>query len=201
MGYLSRNLNQLQQGETFKYYPKCSKIKLTHRYFTDDLLLFLRGVLPSVEVISQCFNTFSYASGLQANLEKNIVYFGGVSQATQDRILQYLGYTLGELPFRYLGIPPSTKKLSLLQWQPLIEKLVGRSLAWTVRKLSYAGRVQLVQSVLFDIQAYWIQIFLFPATVMKFIEAYCRSYIWSGVNTITKKALVSWDKVCTPKST
>ncbi|XP_070014693.1 uncharacterized protein [Nicotiana sylvestris] len=32
------------------------------------------------------------------------------------------------------------------------------------------------------------------------IEAYCRSYLWSGTNTITRKALIAWDKVCTPKS-
>lgn len=35
---------------------------------------------------------------------------------------------------------------------------------------------------------------------MKAVEAYCRSYIWSGINVITKKALVSWERVCTPKS-
>ncbi|XP_019225635.1 PREDICTED: uncharacterized protein LOC109207206 [Nicotiana attenuata] len=32
------------------------------------------------------------------------------------------------------------------------------------------------------------------------IEAICRSYIWSGGNTITKKAYVSWERMCTPKS-
>ncbi|XP_060180731.1 uncharacterized protein LOC132610456 [Lycium barbarum] len=77
--------------------------------------------------------------------------------------------------------------------------MVGRISTWTARKLSYAGRVQLVQSVLFGIQAYWAQIFVLPTKVMKIIEAHCRSYVWSGVNTITKRALVAWDKVCTPK--
>lgn len=32
------------------------------------------------------------------------------------------------------------------------------------------------------------------------IEALCKSYIWSGSNTITKKAFVAWEKMCTPKS-
>ncbi|XP_060170874.1 uncharacterized protein LOC132601831 [Lycium barbarum] len=156
--------------------------------------------MASTEAINQCFSVFSLTSGLQANLEKSSVYFGGVNQTVQDNILQHLGYTHGELPFRYLGIPLSSKKLSLLQWKPLIEKMVGRISTWTVRKLSYAGRVQLVQSVLFGIQAYWAQIFVLPTKVMKTIEAHCRSYVWSGVNTITKRALVAWDKVCTPKS-
>ncbi|XP_070009263.1 uncharacterized protein [Nicotiana sylvestris] len=38
------------------------------------------------------------------------------------------------------------------------------------------------------------------AKVMKLIEAYCRSYIWSGSNTITKRALIAWDRMFLPKS-
>lgn len=61
-------------------------------------------------------------------------------------------------------------------------------------------RVQLVQTVLFGVQAYWAQLFVLPAKVLKTIDAYCRSYIWSGCNTISKKALASWERVCAPKS-
>lgn len=31
------------------------------------------------------------------------------------------------------------------------------------------------------------------------IESYSRSYLWSGSNTITKKALVAWETLCSPK--
>ncbi|XP_019253989.1 PREDICTED: uncharacterized protein LOC109232696 [Nicotiana attenuata] len=48
--------------------------------------------------------------------------------------------------------------------------------------------------------AYWSQLFLIPSKVLKTIEAYCGSYVWSGVNTITRRSLVAWDKLCTPKS-
>lgn len=41
-------------------------------------------------------------------------------------------------------------------------------------------------------------VLILPAKVIKTIEAYCRSFIWSGANTITKKALVSWEKMCLP---
>ncbi|KAF3655248.1 hypothetical protein FXO38_14764 [Capsicum annuum] len=34
---------------------------------------------------------------------------------------------------------------------------------------------------------------------IKLIEAYCRSYLWSVENVITKKALVAWERVCSPK--
>lgn len=37
--------------------------------------------------------------------------------------------------------------------------------------------------------------------VIKLIEAYCRSFMWSGTNVTTKRALISWEKVCQAKST
>lgn len=44
---------------------------------------------------------------------------------------------------RYLGVPLSTKRVSILQYQPLIDKIMERILNWTSRFLSYAGRTQL----------------------------------------------------------
>ena len=72
--------------------------------------------------------------------------------------------------------------------------------SWTARKLSCAGRTQLVQTVLFGVQFYWAQLFIFPAKIVKLIESLCRSYLWSGVGHVTKKALLAWEKVCSPKN-
>lgn len=42
--------------------------------------------------------------------------------------------------------------------------------------------------------------FPLPSKVVQTIEAYCRSYVWAGTNTVNKKALIAWDTVCSPKS-
>lgn len=78
--------------------------------------------------------------------------------------------------------------------------MVARISSWTAKTLSYVGRIQLVQSVLFGIQAYWSQLFVIPSKVLKTIKASCRSYVWSGENVITKRSLVAREKICTPKS-
>lgn len=82
----------------------------------------------------------------------------------------------------------------------LLEKIVAKITSWTARKLSYAGRLQLIQVVLFSIQAYWSQLFHISTKVLKLIEAHCRSFLWSGTNSSTKRSLVAQDKICTPKS-
>ncbi|XP_019241615.1 PREDICTED: uncharacterized protein LOC109221601 [Nicotiana attenuata] len=194
MEYLSRSLNNLKEVKCFRFHPRCAKLGITHLSYADDLLLFARGDLSSISHIHGCFSHFSQVSGLQANLRKSSVYLGGggVPQNVRMEIIQKLGFTIGELPFKYLGIPLATKKLSLMQWYPLVKKIVAKISLWTAKKLSYVGRVQLVHTVLFGIQSYWSQLLNFPTKVLKMIESYCRSYIWSGVNVITKKALVAW---------
>ncbi|OIT20344.1 hypothetical protein A4A49_56865, partial [Nicotiana attenuata] len=74
----------------------------------------------------QCFDQFSTTSGLKANLNKSSVYFGGVCNVDQELILKQLGYVKGELTFRYLVVPLTTKKMKVTQWQPLIDKIVAK---------------------------------------------------------------------------
>ncbi|KAK4721812.1 hypothetical protein R3W88_012045 [Solanum pinnatisectum] len=133
-------------------------------------------------------------------MNKSSIYFGGVPEQEKLNILQQSGFGCREFPFKYLGVPLSTKKVTIMQWSPLVNKIIARISSWTAKKLSYAGRMQLVQSVLFGIQAYWSQLFTIPAKAIKIIESYCRSFTWSGSNTITKRALIAWEKVCLPKS-
>ncbi|XP_060217109.1 uncharacterized protein LOC132644539 [Lycium barbarum] len=200
MEYLSRSLNELKEDKAFKFHPRCAKLGITHLCFADDLLLFVKGDYTAVTKLHEKFTRFSKASALQANLAKSAIYMGGVDPTESTRITQFLGYATGELPFKYLGVPLTSKKLNLSQWQPLIEKVVAKISSWTAKKLSYESIVQLVKTVIFGVQSYWAQLFILLAKVMKAINAYCRSFIWSRINTITKRALVSWDRVCLPKS-
>nr|XP_009605605.1 uncharacterized protein LOC104100140 [Nicotiana tomentosiformis] len=154
MEYLGRKLKALKHEKTFDYHPMCSRLDLTHLSFADDLLLFTRGDTTYVVLLHQKFNTFSEASGLKANLAKSSIYYRGVSNELKHEIQQALAYSQGVLPFKYLGISLDTKKQSILQWQPLIDKIVSRISSWTTKKLSYAGRIQLIQTVIFSIQVY-----------------------------------------------
>nr|XP_009606675.1 uncharacterized protein LOC104100985 [Nicotiana tomentosiformis] len=136
--YLSRNLKAMTEKKAFHYHSRCAKLDITHLYFADDLLIFSRGDISSIIELQHGFNQFSKASRFSANLGRNSIYFGGVPEAEQEFILQQVGFTNGALPFKYLGVPLSTKKLTFIQWQSLIEKIVARITSWTTKKLSYA---------------------------------------------------------------
>jgi hypothetical protein len=50
--------------------------------------------------------------------------------------------------------------------------------------------------VTFAVANYWMQCLPLPKKVIQKINAICRSFLWSGGVTITKKSPVAWDRVC-----
>ncbi|XP_074308232.1 uncharacterized protein LOC141643100 [Silene latifolia] len=81
----------------------------------------------------------------------------------------------------------------------LVEKIVMRIRNWGARKLSYAGRLVLVQAILSQLHSFWARIFIIPLTVIDRIERICRNYLWSGGDQFSKSPPMSWEKVCKAK--
>lgn len=123
MEYLSRYFSSLKGNKGFSYHPKCSRNNIIQLLFADDLLIFCRADQSSVELVKAQLQKFSKAFGLQPNQDKSEVYLSGVSEEVKERSLDVLGMSEGSLPFRYLGVPLSSKKLSYSQCRSLIDKI------------------------------------------------------------------------------
>lgn len=119
------------------------KLQLFHVCFADDLLLFTREGLESIRHMVSAFKLFSGATGLKDNQTKSSIYFGGVRQEIQDTIRDEFHFAKGELHFCYLGVLLSSKKLTVIQCQPLIKIILAKIDSWPLNLLSYAGRLQL----------------------------------------------------------
>ena len=65
-----------------------------------------------------------------------------------------------ELPVRYLGVPLISTRLKATDCESIKDRMLKRVISWISKKLSYAGRVQLVVPNLHGIQAYWSSIFI-----------------------------------------
>ncbi|XP_074276997.1 uncharacterized protein LOC141600652 [Silene latifolia] len=199
MEYLSRVLNYTTNNMPFKFHPLCSPMKLSHLMFADDLLLFCKGDISSIMVLMRSFATFSYASGLQMSQTKTSAYFNGVQNSVKADILQVSGFSEGLPPFRYLGVPITCGRMKKQDCNILVERLVERIRKFGTKKLSYAGRLTLVNSVLSTVYSYWANIFIIPKGVLNKLNAICRNYLWDGNAEYIRVPLVGWDKVCAPK--
>ena len=93
---------------------------------------------------------------------------------------------------RYLGVPLVTRRLSLKDCSNLVDKIKTRINNWSAKLLSYAGRIQLIQSVLYSIQHLWCRHFILPKGVLKRIMQLCSGFLWKGKEQLARRARVSW---------
>ena len=77
--------------------------------------------------------------------------------------------------------------------------LKARIQSWTSRSLSYAGRLQLISSVLYSIQLYWCSLFIIPKYTISKIGQTLSSFLWSGNIGNAHRAKIGWESVCLPK--
>ena len=166
MNVLSKLLDIAADHGVFSFHPKCKKVRLTHLCFADDLLIFSKGKLDSIIGIQRVMELFYTYSGLQLNSSKCELFSAGVNGARLLEIQQATGFKLGTLPIRYLRVLLITKRLTRYRI-PLVDKITAKINHWAARFLSYAGRFQLIQTVVYSIQNYWCRHFLLPSIVLK----------------------------------
>ena len=77
----------------------------------------------------------------------------------------------------------------------LVEKIRKRIGSWTNRFLSYAGRLQLIQSVITSLTNFWMAAFRLLSACIKEVENLCSAFLWSGLELNGRKAKVSWGEV------
>ena len=85
---------------------------------------------------------------MQVHKQKSVVFLARIEDNVKATILDMTGFSLGSPPMKYLGVPLISSKLSHSDCQPLLDKIMARIQSWTCSSLSFAGRLQLISSVL-----------------------------------------------------
>lgn len=196
---LSGMLNQAAVDGAIGYHPQCEQVQLTHLSFADNILVFTDGSTKSLEAVLEIMHQFAGMSGLHINVSKSSIFAAGRNKASLLQAAASKGFTTGALPIRYMGMPLTSKVWSKLDYEPLIDQIRNIFLSWTHRALSFAGRLQLIKSVIASTINFWSSAFILPEGCTNTIESMCCAFLWSGSQTITHKAKVAWKDLCCPK--
>ncbi|KAL0292744.1 UNVERIFIED_CONTAM: hypothetical protein Sangu_3250900 [Sesamum angustifolium] len=135
------------------------------------------------------------AADFQYHWKYNLLPSGAAGTATDPRLL---GFQEGSLPVKYLGIPLTSSRLTIADCRPLIDKVDARLAGWNNQILSYAGRLQLIKSVLTTLHTYWASAFILPKGVLKTLEKKMRQFLWQG-SAGSRNAKVAWAWITKPK--
>ncbi|GJU68574.1 RNA-directed DNA polymerase, eukaryota, reverse transcriptase zinc-binding domain protein [Tanacetum coccineum] len=166
-------MRKVRNNNQFKYHWGCKELKLTQLCFADDLLMLSNGDYKSIEVLKE--------------VEKR-------------RILEVMPFAIGKLPMKYLGVPLITKNIGITECNHLVDRVKQKVNDWKNKTLSYAGRLQLIASVLASMHIYWASVFLIPKSTVKDIEKVLKGFLWSQGDLKKGAAKIAWKIVCTPKN-
>ncbi|KAL6145207.1 hypothetical protein ACLB2K_055895 [Fragaria x ananassa] len=174
--------------------------KVSHFFFADDSLFFLRATVFNCEVLSDVLHHYCSASGQINNTMKSSLYF---SPNTHPHIVQLISYMLNmkavKDPGKYLGLPTiwSRSKVSALGYirDTILKKIQG----WKQGILSPAGKEILIKAVAASIPAYPMACFKFPKTLCNQINSALARFWWS--NTSDQGVhWKDWNSLGAPKS-
>ncbi|KAJ0434648.1 putative RNA-directed DNA polymerase [Helianthus annuus] len=183
----------------FRLHNKCEKQRIINLCFADDLFLFARGDHKSAEVIMSAIKEFTAMLGLVPSIMKSTIFFGNVTDQVKARILSIMPFVEGELPVRYLGVPLISTRLKYKDCKRLVESMEARITDWKAKCFSFAGRLQLIRSVLASMHIYWASVFILPKRIICDLENGMRRFLWSQGNKIKGKEKVRWKTVCLPR--
>ncbi|KAF7123912.1 hypothetical protein RHSIM_Rhsim12G0101400 [Rhododendron simsii] len=133
--YLSKEKSLLPD---FHFDWRCGNTKLINLYFAEDLMIYCKGDLTSVNHIQAALTEFHALSGLSPCPGKSSIYFSGVNTSSRLAILNVLGFKEGTLPIRHLEVPLISTKLKASDRQRLVDSITAKTKSWINRDLTYS---------------------------------------------------------------
>lgn len=82
----------------------------------------------------------------------------------------------------------------------LVERIRQKMTPWTGRFVSYAGRLQLLRSLILSIVNFWINAYRLPNGCVKELEQVFLAFLWTGLDLNAKKAKLAWRDICKHKA-
>ncbi|XP_038904289.1 uncharacterized protein LOC120090641 [Benincasa hispida] len=130
-----------------RFHDRYEHLGLTHLVFADDLMIFCAAERDSLEFVRQVLVDFVRLFGLVINVGKSSIFVTGMESGEAEELAASMGFSLGSLLIRYLGLPLLAGWLRVVDCAPMIQRITTCIRSWAVRSLFFTGRLQLVRSV------------------------------------------------------
>lgn len=170
----------------------------THVLYADDIMIFCTGLKSNIRELLRIFHRYSAVSGQLINNAKSRFFTGAMNGSRTHMIATMLGFSLGAVPFQYLGCPIFHGKPKVAHFRIITDRIKSKLATWKGRILSIMGRVQLVKSVIHGMLVYSFHVYLWPKRLLRLLDSWIKNFIWSGDVLMKKVCTVSWKVMCRP---
>ncbi|KAL6190712.1 hypothetical protein ACLB2K_037106 [Fragaria x ananassa] len=154
---------------------------VSHFFFADDSLFFLKASLYNCETLSDTFHLYCTTSGQSINVNKSSLYF---SPNTRQEIVHLLSLVLNmkavDDPGMYLGLPTVWGRSKVAALKYVKEKINKRIVGWNSSSLTQAGKEIMIKAVAFTVPAYPMMVFKFPNSLCNQISSSLSKFWWGN---------------------
>ncbi|CAA7040352.1 unnamed protein product [Microthlaspi erraticum] len=174
--------------------------KINHLLFADDTMFFTRTNQRSCETLHTILKEYEDASGQQVSLPKSSITFSKKTQPEiRARVKQTLGIEKEGGQGKYLGLPESFGRKKKDLFTLIVDRIRQRSIKYSSRFLSNAGKMTMIKSVLSAIPTYAMSCFKLPAGLCKRIQSAFTRFWWDTTLGTKKMCWLSWSKLTRAK--
>ncbi|EHA8592249.1 hypothetical protein COCNU_contig69386541G000010 [Cocos nucifera] len=176
------------------YKPCRDGPSFSYIFYADDILLVARATVKDSPCLKAILETYCNISGQAINFQISQITF---SPSVAGRMKSAIG-AIFQIPekrgsWKYLGVPIAATKLAVSDFTYILEGIIAKMESWKWRNLFFAGRLTLLQSVLFSTPTYCLSSVNVPT------EEEFRAFLWGHPVDDKGIHLPSWDHVRTPK--
>jgi hypothetical protein len=140
--------------------------------YANDTILFMEHDLEQAKNMKIILCAFEQLSGLKINFHKSELFCYGEAKKHMEQYSQIFGCRMGNLPFRYLGIPMNHKRLNNKDWKMVEDRFQKKLSSWKGKLLSYGGRLVLINSVLSSLAMFIMSFPKVPKGILKKLDFY-----------------------------
>ncbi|GJR98003.1 putative RNA-directed DNA polymerase, eukaryota, reverse transcriptase zinc-binding domain protein [Tanacetum coccineum] len=159
-------------------------MRISHLIYANDVIFLSEWSSVNAHNLLCMLSCFYLIFGLKINVNKCNVLGVGVSNEEVSNLAKIIGYGAAKFPMKYLGVPVGGNMARCYNWNAIIQKFSSKLSFWKAHLLSYGGCLSLIKSVLRSLLAYYMSIYMMPATVQKKLEAMRNKFFIGDENPI-----------------
>jgi hypothetical protein len=180
---------EYRQGHLLPPIPQNPDTPFPIIQYADDTLLVLQGCEAQLLHLKEILHRVATSTGLVVNFHKYCLVPSNMDQEKATTLASAFGCMVGSFPFTYLGLPMGLTKPQVKDYAPLICK-IERRLSASSQFLSYAGRLQLVNSIISALPSYYLCSLKLPVTVIEVIDKHRKNVFGEEMISEKKRGII-----------
>ncbi|OMO91484.1 reverse transcriptase [Corchorus capsularis] len=174
---------------------------VSHLFFADDSILFLRAKESECKNIVNILKDFGIASGQQVNIDKSSIFFSANTPVRlQADIMNSLGVHKILDKDKYLGLPIMIGRSKVREFRYIKDRLIQCVQRWSSKLFFIAGKAVMIQSVAQAIPVYLMSIFRFPKSFIQELNGVIAKFWWGDTDNRRLIHWKSWESLCVSKA-